>query len=32
MEDWLNEHPEYRELNQMPIGEFLDGLKAGQIG
>ncbi len=30
MNEWLDEHPEYRELNQQPIGEFLEDLKGGQ--
>ena len=28
MNEWLDEHPEYRELNQSPIGEFLENLKS----
>lgn len=30
MNEWLDEHPEYRELNQQAIGEFLDDLKVGR--
>jgi len=28
MNRWLDEHPEYRELDQMPIRDFLEKLKA----
>lgn len=31
MEDWLNDHPEYRDLTQVPIREFLEGLKSGEV-
>ena len=27
MNRWLDEHPEYRELDQMPIRDFLEGMK-----
>ena len=27
MNRWLDEHPEYRELDQTPIGDFLERLK-----
>lgn len=29
MNEWLNEHPEYRDLNQQPLREFLEELKSG---
>ena len=28
MNEWLDEHPEYRELSQLPIHDFLEGLKS----
>ena len=28
MNEWLDENPEYRELSQLPIQDFLDGLKS----
>ncbi len=30
MNRWLDEHPEYRELDQMPIREFLEKMKVGE--
>jgi len=29
---WLDEHPEYRELDQMPIHDFLEGRKEVSVG
>jgi len=31
LKEWLNDYPAYKRLKQMPIAEFLEKLKRGEM-